>query len=284
MKRTNRNLTEEEKALRPRSGRLSRIEHLMTGSPDKYAGMLAQLRVGASMASVSAFIGVNPATFQRWFHTGREAKRGNYRRFFRDCLKAIGECSVLTEAEIRTSAPQFWLTRGPRRLLDDQWADTPQEINVNRRDEVNLTVGNHHDLGEALAELRDAGIDLQTLMTFGDGDTLDADVEDDDPDGDDDGTVLGSVVSSLPPLLEEYVSRDVGIDIGQAPGAVHGGFPPPSGNHAPSPGGFASEGGAPPTQENFSGEEVDDHESAVTDAGVELGIHGSLRDRMRRDW
>ena len=153
-------------------GRRGKLGRLMRNKP-AYTQLLAQLRAGASLSAVAAGVRTTPETMRRWLEQGRIATHGTYKRFYLDCMAAIGAASVVTEAEVRKSNPEFWLRYGPRRYLGDEWRDDPEQHKVIEHTESNKKDSITHDtLVAALKELRASGVDLNQLVDKG---VIDAD-------------------------------------------------------------------------------------------------------------
>jgi hypothetical protein len=161
-------------AQNPRKGRGSyKLPDLMQYHKHIYLQALTNLRLGASLSTVAAILGVSYPTFTAWLHKGRHSKRHPYRKFFTDIMEAVGEARLIAEAEVKSRDPYKWLRySAASRIVGDEWRD-----DVELKSSVEL-IGSgigpgqnpgitQQDLMEALVELRRAGIDLNTLAEQG---------------------------------------------------------------------------------------------------------------------
>lgn len=124
-------------------GRKPVLHRIFREQRDLYERMLQFIRLGAYDYQVAAAMGVAPDTFARWMRNGARAKKGLYRRFYRDVIAARGQSRVLAEMTVRRDDPKFWLTHGPGKTKPDQpgWTDT---IVVSGDSEMPIAVDHHH--------------------------------------------------------------------------------------------------------------------------------------------
>lgn len=106
-------------------------------------------------------------TLRRWLIRGNAARQGPYRRLYRHVMQAVGEAAVVAEAQVRTSAPLVWLERGPGRWAAPEWSEG-KDPELSGGESSGKGGGNAvgfapDQVKEALAHLRDSGVDLNQL-------------------------------------------------------------------------------------------------------------------------
>jgi hypothetical protein len=128
------------------------------------------LRLGATMTTVAAILGVKYDTLTTWLRRGRTTKRNPYRKFWGDVVQAIGNARLLAEAEVKSRDPFKWLRySASSRLLGDEWREDPEQsqtVNL-QGPAANQSQLTQQDVMEALIELRRSGIDLNALVDTG---------------------------------------------------------------------------------------------------------------------
>jgi hypothetical protein len=158
----------EFKAFRGRKPILKRIYE---EQHDVYERMLQFIRAGAWDYQVAQAMGIDPDTFGRWMKRGRTAKKGVFRRFYRDVIQARSQSRIMAEVQVRREDPKFWLTHGPGKTRPDQpgWTDTvvitgdadmPLEHRHQHEGQVNVNVAQSppQELAASLAILQQLGI------------------------------------------------------------------------------------------------------------------------------
>lgn len=148
-------------------GRMSKLEMLLYVEPGTYKRFLDFLKLGASLQAAAASIGVHPSTLGKWLRDGQQKVSQDAERFYNDVIEAVGQASVVTEAEVRKYHPALWLRNGPRRLLGDEWRDDVEgkesEEAQNTTVNIELTV---HDIRNVIHELKQAKVEVEGLESF----------------------------------------------------------------------------------------------------------------------
>jgi hypothetical protein len=167
-----------------------KLVKVMQADPVRWKRFLDSLRLGGSVTAGAASIGVSPSAASRAVAAGkRKDATAALKKVRRDVLEAISAARVLTEAELRSSDPKFWLTRGPGRILGDDWDDTVQATQGSHAATLSST-----DIIKGLIELHRSGISIDRMIEDGSIHTL-------APNSDEvDDTPLPTIVPPRPPV------------------------------------------------------------------------------------
>lgn len=147
-----------------------KLRNILQFEKQRYAEALTNLRLGASLTTVAALLGVKYDTFSTWLYRGRTTKRWPYRKLWGDVMNSIGEARLLAEAEIKSRDPFKWLRySAAARLVGDEWREDPEQVSTVQVEGrlTGQTAITQEDLMSALTELRRAGIDLNALVDTG---------------------------------------------------------------------------------------------------------------------
>lgn len=142
---------------------LTPLENLLADSiAMKQAFELAS--AGFSMSSIAATLGFPTTTFIMWIKKGKSLEEESPNSpeviLWKELSKGWATAKGLAEAKLAQVDPKFFLTRGPARLLGDDW-DEDISGQANKTKET-LDVG--ADFITALKSLREHGHDLNEII------------------------------------------------------------------------------------------------------------------------
>ena len=181
-----------------RQRRRGKLDELMDSEAGRLAidEMVMFIASRASVRSAAARIGVNPNTLTKWISRGKQEEEGVYRELYGRVVVALGQATAEAEVELNQMKPETYLTKGPGRILLGDFYNTElptAEYNVDGT--VTLATSEHNPTGlierepdtehiatseqksierqveqdnqltiEALASMREAGIDINTVI------------------------------------------------------------------------------------------------------------------------
>ena len=102
-----------------RGGRPSSIDKLFntTAGKEQFQKLLVMLASRSSLKAAALCIGITPDTLTRWIQKGKANGDSVYGKFYRECVSAISHAVVDAEMDINQQKPEFYLTRGPGKLI-----------------------------------------------------------------------------------------------------------------------------------------------------------------------
>lgn len=172
-----------------RRGRVSHLEKLLSTNQgiERYNEMIMAIENRCTIKAAAMMIGIYPNTLSNWLVRGKQEMEGMYRDLYDAVLSAVGNATALAELELMQTNPKFYLTRGMgRALLGDFYNHEPDNVTTHYTLDGSVTLDahplavNHNEdttptaeaieqrnnqadeqlMIEALAAMRDAGIDL----------------------------------------------------------------------------------------------------------------------------
>jgi len=163
---------EEVPALKlPKTKERGDMARVVTAMADtvRYEQFLLLLKSGASLAAAGGSLRLTPETIHRWYEAGRQAKKGPYRRFFKDVTAALQEATSFAEVAVKQDNPIRWLERGPGKYVNPEWRSgemeaLPTSVNIHG-DVGNKLVIEAQDYQDALRVVHEAGIPLESLFS-----------------------------------------------------------------------------------------------------------------------
>ena len=195
MELTNEQLQFKATIKRRRTGLLERMMQSDEGNR-AIDEMIMFIASRASVRSAAARIGVNPNTLSKWLSKGKTDDDGPYRELWDRVVIALGQATAEAEVELNQMKPETYLTKGPGRILLGDFYNTElptAEYNVDGT--ISLTTSEQNPTGliehepdsehiatseqvsverqveqdnqltlEALASMREAGIDINTVI------------------------------------------------------------------------------------------------------------------------
>jgi hypothetical protein len=119
---------------------------------------------GFSVSTLAAKLKIPTSTFNKWINDGQQLSVIDpgapeamlYTRLAEHWAVARG----LAEASLAQTKPEIFLTRGPGRLLGNDWAETKDEKTVAEGDKLQIGV----EIIESFKLLREQGIDLNDII------------------------------------------------------------------------------------------------------------------------
>lgn len=134
----------------------------------EYTRFLSIIVQGAFDHVAAGCIGVTPETYFRWMRRGREARKGIFRKFYLDVLRAQALARRQAESEVKLMKALDWLRSGPGRTTEELpgWTEKAaieiqQPINVNIGEQGPTHEDKRATMAEAMAELERLGL-IQT--------------------------------------------------------------------------------------------------------------------------
>lgn len=119
---------------------------------------------GFSMSSIAASIEIPVTTFTSWIKKGKAVEESDPNcpevTLWKTLAKHWATAKGLAEAKLAQTNPQFFLTRGPARLLGDDWSDEANGETVKPKETLDVT----GDFMTALRRLRESGHDLNEII------------------------------------------------------------------------------------------------------------------------
>ena len=102
-----------------RQRRRGKLDELMDSEAGRRAidEMILFIASRASVRSSAARIGVNPNTLTKWISRGKQESEGVYRELYDRVVVALGQPTAQAEVELNQMKPEFYLTKGPGRVL-----------------------------------------------------------------------------------------------------------------------------------------------------------------------
>jgi hypothetical protein len=121
-------------------------------------------QAGFSMSSIAASLSIPVNTFISWIKKGRsnEEEVPNMPEviLWRELSKGWAIAKGLAEANLSKMDPKFFLTRGPARLLGDDWDEDTSSAANKQKETLDVTA----DFITALKRLRERGHDLNEII------------------------------------------------------------------------------------------------------------------------
>jgi hypothetical protein len=121
-------------------------------------------KIGFSVSSIAAQLKIPGATFNKWINDGKNLAVTDPGAPEAILFTALAEgwaiARGLAEASLAQSKPEIFLTRGPGKLLGDDWIESKgsvQDENANK-----LNIGS--EIIESFKLLREQGIDLNDII------------------------------------------------------------------------------------------------------------------------
>jgi hypothetical protein len=119
---------------------------------------------GASVSSLAAMLKIPAPTFRKWISDGQAlhiTDPGAPEAILYERLaESWGIARILAEAALAQTKPEFFLTRGPGKLLGDDWIE--QKGTTQTEDQNKLHIG--AEIIESFKLLREQGIDLNDII------------------------------------------------------------------------------------------------------------------------
>jgi len=119
---------------------------------------------GFSVSSIANMIGVPSSTFSIWIKKGKQLEEENPNIpeviLWKQLAKGWATAKGLAEAKVSQTDPKFFLTRGPAKLLGDDWAEDTVTDKVQSKETLDVT----QDFVTALKALRERGHDLNEII------------------------------------------------------------------------------------------------------------------------
>ena len=119
---------------------------------------------GFSMSSIAASVEIPVTTFTLWVKKGKTLEESDPNipevMLWKALAKHWATAKGLAEAKVAQVDPKFFLTRGPARLLGDDWSDESVESTVKEKETLDVT----GDFLTALRRLRENGHDLNEII------------------------------------------------------------------------------------------------------------------------
>lgn len=118
---------------------------------------------GFSMSSIAASVGIPASTFVKWIKKGKANEEDNPNDpevlLWKELSKGWAIAKGLAESTLSKVDPKFFLTRGPARLLGDDWSEESSSPTKNKE-----TLDVTEDFLTALKRLRERGFDLNEII------------------------------------------------------------------------------------------------------------------------
>lgn len=142
---------------------MTKLEKLLN-DPVKLNQATEYAKLGASSSTIASRIGMPIAAFCKWMVEGKKKQEDDpgspEARLFSIMADAWSNARTLAEASLAQRDPLTFLTRGPGRLLGDDWVEQVETVAVEEKD--TLQVGT--EFVDALKLLRQQGIDLNEII------------------------------------------------------------------------------------------------------------------------
>jgi len=121
-------------------------------------------QAGFSMSSIASSLGIPAANFINWIKKGKTNESDNPGMpevmLWRELARGWAIAKGLAESNLSKMDPKFFLTRGPARLLGDDWDEDTSGSANKTKETLDVTV----DLLTALKRLRERGFDLNEII------------------------------------------------------------------------------------------------------------------------
>lgn len=119
---------------------------------------------GFSMSSIAASVEISVTTFTSWVKKGKSLEESEPNCpeviLWKALAKHWATAKGLAEAKLAQTKPEFFLTRGPARLLGDDWSDEQEGSAIKQKETLDVT----GDFLTALRRLRESGHDLNEII------------------------------------------------------------------------------------------------------------------------
>lgn len=119
---------------------------------------------GFSMSSIANALQIPANRFRAWVHKGKDCEETEPNlpevRLWKTLAKSWAIAKGLAEAKVAQIDPKFFLSRGPARMLGDDWSDDASSGSSVKKDTLDVTV----DFVEALKNLRARGHSLDEII------------------------------------------------------------------------------------------------------------------------
>lgn len=119
---------------------------------------------GFSMSAIAAALSIPAQRFITWVKRGKENEESSPNmpevHLWKHLAKAWAIAKGLAEAKVAQVDPKFFLTRGPARLLGDDWSEETSEGAKHAKETLDVTA----DFMTALKRLREHGHDLNEII------------------------------------------------------------------------------------------------------------------------
>lgn len=120
--------------------------------------------VGFSMSAIASALGIPAQRFINWVKRGKEHEEDSPNmpevRLWKHLAKGWAVAKGLAESKVAQVDPKFFLTRGPARMLGDDWSEESSEGNKVAKETLDVTA----DFMTALRRLREQGCDLNEII------------------------------------------------------------------------------------------------------------------------
>ena len=162
-KRTKKPTVELDETLPVPTKELSNVEILLS---DFIAMQKAEemASVGFSMSAIAAALGIPAQRFIAWVKKGKEFEEDSPNMpeviLWKHLAKAWAVAKGLAESKVAQVDPKFFLTRGPARLLGDDWSEEASEGSKTAKETLDVS----GDFITALKRLREHGHDLNEII------------------------------------------------------------------------------------------------------------------------
>jgi len=118
---------------------------------------------GFTISTIAARINISERTFRKWVLQGKEdhalEQPTLHARLWSLLSKGWATARGLAESRVAEMDPKWFLTRGPSKLLGEDWTDTTEK---EEQQQLRLEVGT--EMVQALKILRNQGIDLNEII------------------------------------------------------------------------------------------------------------------------
>lgn len=141
---------------------ITEIEELVM-NPIKRKVITEWASVGGTLGTIAAQLGLSLFKVKSWIERGKEEFHKNekdtspYAELWRIVSSGLATARGLAEAKVAAIDPKFFLTKGPARLLGNDWEEADEELQ-----ESKLQVG--IEFVQALKLLRKQGFDLNEII------------------------------------------------------------------------------------------------------------------------
>jgi hypothetical protein len=120
--------------------------------------------VGFSMSAIAAALGIPAQRFITWVKRGKEQEEDSPYMpeviLWKHLAKGWAVAKGLAESKVAQVDPKFFLTRGPARMLGDDWSEESSEGSRTTKETLDVTT----DFMTALRRLREQGYDLNEII------------------------------------------------------------------------------------------------------------------------
>lgn len=120
--------------------------------------------IGMSVSSIAAKLKIATSTFNKWINDGKKFAVTDPAApeaiLFTRLADGWATARGIAEASLAQTKPEIFLTRGPGKLLGDDWIE--QKGTAQSEDNSKLNIGS--EIIESLKLLRDQGVDLNEII------------------------------------------------------------------------------------------------------------------------